>query len=83
MPYITKYRKGELEHETSLIESAGELNYEITKLLLEYLATHGKHYRVMNDIVGALECAKQEFVRRVVNPYEDEKCEANGDVYPE
>lgn len=30
---------------------------------------------------GAIECAKLEFVRRVVSPYEDQKILENGDVY--
>ena len=42
---------------------------------------HGKSYSVMNEIVGALECAKLEMYRRIYAPYEDEKIEANGDVY--
>jgi len=31
--------------------------------------------------LGAIECAKLEFIRRVVSPYEDAKIVANGDVY--
>lgn len=32
--------------------------------------------------VGAIECAKMEFARRVIFPYEDRKISENGDVYP-
>ena len=42
----------------------------------------GKCYATMNEIVGALECAKHEFQRRVMNNYEDLKCKENGDVFP-
>jgi hypothetical protein len=35
----------------------------------------------MNEIVGALECCKQEFIRRKLNPYEDKKIKENSDVY--
>jgi len=31
--------------------------------------------------LGAIECAKLEFIRRVVSPYEDTKIASNGDVY--
>ncbi len=57
--------------------TAGELNYQITALLNNYLDLHGASYSVYNDCLGALEGAKLEFYRRVVVPYEDEKREAN------
>lgn len=34
-------------------------------------------------MVGALESAKLELYRRKVSPYEDQKIEANGDVWVE
>ena len=61
---------------------AGELNYVITKALVDYLRTHGLSYQTCNDIVGALDNAKDEFKRRVQDPYEDHKIKENGDVYP-
>lgn len=60
--------------------SSGELNYLVTQLLLEYLETKGLSYATCNDIVGALDNAKDEFKRRVQDPYEDTKIELNGDV---
>jgi hypothetical protein len=62
--------------------NAGELNYAITKLCIGYLGRMSPNYGVYNAIVGALECAKQEFYRRSLVPYEDKKIEENGDVYP-
>jgi hypothetical protein len=38
--------------------------------------------RRMASALGAIECCKLEFMRRVVFPYEDGKILANGDVYP-
>jgi hypothetical protein len=35
----------------------------------------------MNNIIGVLECAKQEFYRKVCSPYEDQKSKDNGNVY--
>lgn len=84
MPYISKERRFSL-WERSLISvtpsSTGELNYCITRLCQNYLALNGSSYSIINDIVGALECAKQEFYRRIAVPYEDKKIIDNGDVY--
>lgn len=82
MPYINPQRKSELAaagHGAS--ETPGELNYLITMLVEDYRAYHGNSYTTFNDIVGALDNAKDEFRRRVQHPYEDRKCEENGDVY--
>lgn len=93
MPYINPFRRAEILtkvlkpsgviHQIQIeeIETAGELNYAITELLIAYTKTH-KTYQGINDVVGALEGAKSEFYRRVAQPYEDEKCLENGDVYP-
>jgi hypothetical protein len=62
-------------------ETPGELNYAVTELLLYYKEKKGLSYQTLNDIVGALECCKQEFIRRVVEPYEIQKCNLNGDCY--
>ena len=32
--------------------------------LLNYLSSHDRRYQTINDIVGAVECAKLEFIRR-------------------
>ena len=63
------------------IDGVGELNYIITRLISNYLGPQ-MDYERLNSIIGVLECAKQEFYRRVVAPYEDKKIEDNGDVYP-
>jgi hypothetical protein len=34
----------------------------------------------MSSLISEVECAKLEFYRRVVSPYEDEKIKENGDV---
>jgi len=87
MPYIKQEARDELMKlhiaiADTPIENAGELNFIITQLMMSYLRTHQIWgYQQINDVVGALECAKTEFQRRVVTPYEIEKCEENGDVY--
>lgn len=83
MPYIKgDYEKSRLRIGAVALD-AGQLNYQFTFFALEYLAEHGISYQSCNDIMGALEGAKQEFYRRVVAPYEDKKCKENGDVYPQ
>ena len=58
----------------------GTLNYIITRLVVWYLGEN-PNYERYNAAIGVLECAKQELYRRKIAPYEDEKCEENGDVY--
>ena len=78
MPYI---RQEERLRAAKLPETPGELNYAITTLCVEYLhAVLSPGYQDMNEIMGVLECAKQEFYRQVVAPYEDRKLKENGDV---
>ncbi|MCA8913896.1 MAG: hypothetical protein KDB90_00690 [Planctomycetes bacterium] len=59
---------------------AGQLNYAISKLSSHLLRKKLSYARV-NEIVGALECAKLELYRRVAAPYEDSKIDQNGDVF--
>jgi len=80
MPYITRAQRDLLA--TGIPPShPGELNYAITKMLVQYIDNHGLSYHVINDILGALEGAKLEFYRRVAVPYENSKLAINGDVY--
>ncbi len=79
MPYITKARRDVLAY-TGVPIRPGELNYLITKACVDYLGSR-PNYALLNEVIGVLECAKQELYRRVVAPYEDEKRVENGDVY--
>ena len=87
MPYIDSTARKHLEYygydgsDRAHARVSGELNYQITMCLKEYVAAHGLCYQTINDIVGALEGAKLEFYRRVAVPYEESKIKANGDVY--
>jgi Mn-containing catalase len=78
MPYI---RQEDRIRAAKLPETPGELNYAITIMVQEFLTKVGITYATLSVAVGALECAKLELVRRVINPYEDRKCKENGDVY--
>ena len=82
MPYIKQVDRRRLEADGSTAENEGELNYWITSLCRDYVEEHGgPSYATFNAVVGALECVKQEFYRRAIVPYENQKCEENGDVY--
>lgn len=82
MPYI-KTKDRELLGEGAAPDNAGELNYTITKLLLNYLQRKGTSYAVINEIMGVLSCVGREFYRRHAAPYEDQKIDENGDVFPD
>jgi hypothetical protein len=81
MPYIKADKRWDIQSGAVLPTIAGELNYKITQVLLDYVKSKGASYQTFNDILGALEGAKQEFYRRVVSKYEDQKISENGDVY--
>ncbi len=63
------------------LDTSGKLNFALTKLCEEYRNIMGDSYCTWNTIIGALECAKLEYNRRVVVPYENRKMRENGDVY--
>jgi hypothetical protein len=82
MPYIPQKARGELigaPHRNPA--TAGELNYIITEALIGYTRVHGLSYKTLNEVIGVLECAKQEYYRRLATPYEESKILENGDVY--
>lgn len=83
MPYIPPYDRADLAPTSVRTpESAGELNFQISSLIIEYLDSKPElSYRLLNEVIGALECVKMEAYRRVVAKYEDQKKEENGDVY--
>lgn len=79
MPYIKKTDRVSLEL-TRHATTPGELNYLLTVTALDYLDRHKLSYKTLNEIIGAFECAKTEFQRRIVDPYETVKQHENGDL---
>lgn len=79
MPYITKDTRAYVEAHGA--RNVGELTYEITKILVNYQFNYGLSFSCIAVIRGALVSALDEYNRRVAHPYEDAKCEQNGDVY--
>jgi uncharacterized protein DUF6899 len=81
MPYIKQERR-EAILAGAKPQDAGELNFAITTLVDDYLKGKGDiRYAHLNEVIGALDCAKLELYRRVAAPYEDKKREESGDVY--
>ncbi len=88
MPYIEQSERGKYEKciqdllkilkGQPLQKVDGELNYVITTLLK---GLYEPKYFSYNRAIGVLETTKQEFYRRAVAPYEDEKIEKAGDIY--
>jgi len=85
MPYIDKKAREkfvDLQMIGLKCDSVGELNYCLTMICKGYLSQQGIiRYVKINDIVGALECAKAEFYAKVARPYEEIKEKENGSVY--
>ena len=80
MPYIKQERRDAIESGDAP-KDAGELNFALTNIVDKYLQNRGLRYAHINEAVGALECAKLEFYRRIAVPYEDQKMKESGDVY--
>jgi len=80
MPYVKQSDRIRLDNGEDA-QTAGELNYIITKTVDAYLNRTPRNYANLNDAIGVLECAKLELYRRIVAEYEDTKITENGDVY--
>lgn len=88
MPYISTVRRNEIDEELEqdqcgwVPQNAGDLNYLTSCFISNYLREKGLKYANLNEMIGALECCKMELYRLIGAPYEDEKMEDNGPVYP-
>ena len=81
MPHIKKQDRPVFDPLSPSAITPGQLNFQLTKVVIEYLKRHGLCYGTCNDIVGALDNCKDEFRRLVQHPYENEKIKENGNVY--
>ena len=80
MPYLEMGIRASLDDGRKATKG-GELNYQISKLLNDFVAMKGLSYATINEAIGAVECAKAEFYARVARPYEELKAKTNGEVY--
>jgi hypothetical protein len=84
MPYVKPERRPALKpNPFETAKTSGELNYQISVLLNNYIVQNGLTYDNCDDCTGACGDAAAEFRRRLMNHYEDLKIQANGDVYQE
>jgi hypothetical protein len=90
MPYLTEDDRAKIdEHINGLLEVLletnvsvpGGLNYAICRVADGVTAAKGESYSIYNTLLGSVEAAKLEIYRRLVAPYEDEKCNSNGEVF--
>jgi len=85
MPYIPKTNREKLTPKIeSILEeikelNVGELNFIISSIIWK-IFDRKPSYTIANNLIGCLECVKQEFIRRRLNGYEDEKINENGDI---
>lgn len=89
MPYIDKQSREKyipkVKELAELIKNedkeltAGSINYFVSLLLDQVYGKTPRYYQ-HNEVIGVLECIKQEFYRRRTAPYEDEKILSNGDI---
>jgi len=84
MPYIKKENREKFDKAIGLLSEQitceGDLNYIITSLIHLELEDSGLNYQCINDLIGALECAKLELYRVIAAPYENLKMDQNGRV---
>lgn len=79
MPYIPENERQAIAEGCTPI-TAGQLNYAIHLLIDDYIIKNGLNYQTCNDVMGALQGVQQEFYRRKVADYENEKIILNGDI---
>lgn len=87
MPYIEPERRKPIDEafEDLRITDDGELNYAMSKLAIRYLATStagAPRYSDYAAVIAAFECAKAEFIRMHLVPYEVKKIALHGPVRP-
>ena len=87
MPYIPQTQRLDIHHDLCdegvewTPENAGELNFLVSTFIANYIKVNGLKYAIVNEMIGALECAKLELNRVIIGPYEDIKIRENGAVY--
>lgn len=86
MPYIRQEKRDKMFSHirdlSDLITCEGDFNYIISVLAHRELMKNGVNYQRINNLIGALECAKLELYRVIAAPYENTKISENGHVSP-
>lgn len=86
MPYIPQNNRDKFDAQVDALANAlatnlepGELNYCISRLIWKLFGKKPS-YTLGNSLIGALDCVKLEFYRRMLAPYEETKISQNGDL---
>lgn len=84
MPYIKSHERNNLATELFMlsvkITTVGQLTYVFYKLALGFVKRQGVCYQNYALVLGALTSVQQEFYRKEVSQYEDEKELENGSI---
>lgn len=87
MPYLKETDRNSVDVNIAMLgidfipQNGAELNFVVSTLVNNYLQKNGLNYANVQEMIGALDCAKMEIYRRIAGPYEDQKIEENGDVF--
>lgn len=86
MPYIINTVREDLRQAVDTLvelldtfDEPGDLNFVISTLIWSKWTANPK-YHTGNELIGVLECAKLEFYRRRLAPYENKALKRNGDL---
>jgi hypothetical protein len=82
MPYLTQKRRQELL-DGEPMENTGDLTFVLSATVERFLdELPGRlRYEDLAKPISALDNAKEEYRRQVLNPYEDRKMQENGYVH--
>ncbi|MFW6242766.1 MAG: DUF6899 family protein [bacterium] len=84
MPYLKKEKRNKFDHALLIlneeIENGADINYCITKLCILFIKKFGKNYKNLSECISSMECAKNEFYRKQIAPYENLKERENGEI---
>lgn len=85
MPYVDMKTRERLDGggRNNHPQNVGQLTYDLQRCLKRYQEDRGLSYQTLAECLGALEGAKCDLNERIVQPYENRKCEENGDVWPD
>ena len=88
MPYVDKDSRKKYEvvdkaiASLDSIETKGDLEYLVFRLMVKFMATREKRYSTLHDVVYAIAHCSDEYRRRFLDKREDEAMAANGDIKP-
>ena len=85
MPYMREaardYMRGPTQAVADVLCTKADLCYAVAVLMRAYIEQCDRqNWASMSDAIAAVECAKLDFYAMVVQPYEEQKKKANGDV---